>query len=503
VAVTTPVVLLVALAIGAAGGASTASDNPPPVQSTDAFCASVPATANPFVDDDGSTFEAEIECLAESGITTGGPSGLPPNRYGPQLAVTRGQMASFIAREIDTANTLEAGEGVAELAPYDGSNAFSDVADGNVHLAAINRLARVGITAGGPDGRPAHEFGPNLPVTRAQMASFVNRGHALLTGGPLVTTADYFTDDDGDIHEPNINGIASEGIAVGDSVATYRPRAHVTRGQMAAFLIRHLADLEVVGPGPAPPPVTVRFSDGSTLDLVAFTYCYRNTCADGMPPADPPDVGSPEELVIEFPLKGWSFTALFRPAGDACGRVQEVPLTATGEGQFMLRPAGYAGIYDVTLFGQGNGDLFTTFRWATPTDGPLPEPEARLAVVTGLDGQIHSYGVELEVRNLARTPDEARAVITVRAENGEAVTFEATRARRTCLPEGTVYWDGPDDQGLAAAALGEGPFAYEVELVLDGDRYVGTATWPADLIDGYEPSVALDFTPELPALSKQ
>jgi hypothetical protein len=65
-----------------------------------------------------------------------------------------------------------------------------------------------------------------------------------------------------------------------------------------------------------------------------------------------------------------------------------------------------------------------------------------------------------------------------------------------------VYWDGPDDQGLAAAAaLGDGPFTYEVELVLEGTRYVATATWPADEIAGNEPSVALHFTPGLPALS--
>lgn len=117
------------------------------------------------------------------------------------------------------------------------------------------------------------------------------------------------------------------------------------------------------------------------------------------------------------------------------------------------------------------------------------------------DGQVDSYGVELQAGNLARTPSEASATVTVRAENGEAVTFEATRSKQKCLPEGTVYWDGPDAKGLATAALGEGPFTYEVELVLDGVRYVATATWPDDEIVGNEPSVALDFTPDLPALS--
>jgi hypothetical protein len=254
-----------------------------------------------------------------------------------------------------------------------------------------------------------------------------------------------------------------------------------------------------VGPAKEPPPVTVR-SSGRVLELSAYTYCYGSVCADGVPPAEPPEVGNPEEVMVEFPLPGWSFTASFRRAGEECGRIQESALEPAGEGAWFLRPVGYAGTYDVTLFGRGNGDLFVTFRWTTPRDGPLPEPEARLAVLADHDGQVDSYGIELEVRNLARTPREAAATITVRAANGKAITFEAAPSRQRCLPVGTVYWDGPDKQGREAASLGGGPFVYEVELVLDGRRYTGTASWPADEIHGNEPSVALRFRPGLPSL---
>lgn len=250
----------------------------------------------------------------------------------------------------------------------------------------------------------------------------------------------------------------------------------------------------------SPPPVTVRYFDQS-IDLLAWSYCYGSVCADGFPPAEPPDVGSPQEVIVEFPLEGWSFTASFSPTGDECGRVQQMPLESTDGEAFLLRPAGYADTYDVTLFGQGDGDLVVTFRWTTPTDGTLPAPDARLAVLADHDGRVDSYGVELELTNLAHTPREASATITVRAETGEAVTFEASRAEAECLPEGTVYWDGPDDRGLAAAALGDGPFTYEVELVLDGARYLATATWPDEEIVGNEPSVGLHFTPDLPAPS--
>lgn len=249
-----------------------------------------------------------------------------------------------------------------------------------------------------------------------------------------------------------------------------------------------------------PPSVVLTSPDGSTRELEPFTYCYGSVCADGLPPEPLPDVGSPQQLLVGFPLEGWSFTAVFRPAGEDCGREQQVSLARGGDGRFVLRPAGYADTYEVTLFGRGDGDVLVGFKWTTPTDGPLPEPEARLAVLADHDGTVDSYGIELRVENLAQTPDEARAVITVRADDGEQVTFEATRGEAECWPDGTLYWDGPDEMGKEAATVGPGPFTYQVELVLDGERYLAEATWPEDVIEGSEPSVALEFTPDLPAL---
>ena len=219
----------------------------PPSQPTESFCANVATGADSFRDDDGTTFEAVIECLVHSGITAGGPGALPVDRYGPYLPVTRAQMATFIARELDAAKRIESETGVRGLAAFDGANQFVDVAPGNVHLEAINRLSRAGITAGGPEGRPANQFGPNLPVSRAQMAAFIDRGHHLLIGAALGPVSDYFIDDDGHLHETSINGIAVVGIAVGDGRSTFRPQDEVSRGQMAAFLIRHLAVLEEKG----------------------------------------------------------------------------------------------------------------------------------------------------------------------------------------------------------------------------------------------------------------
>lgn len=249
----------------------------------------------------------------------------------------------------------------------------------------------------------------------------------------------------------------------------------------------------------APPLVTITSPDQS-IELSAWSYCYKNGCASGGPPSSPPDVGSPDEVVVQFPLPNWSFIAILTPAGVECGRNQQVPVEPTGDGMFVLRPAGQADTYDVTLFGRGGGSLSVTFRWTTPSDGPLPEPEARAAIITDEDGRPHSYGVELELTNLAETPRQASATITVEADNGNSMTFEAKRAKDRCWPEGTVYWDGPHDKGLEAAKLGDGPFEYTVDVTLDGQRYTGTGTWPADEIRGNEPSISLDFSPNLPGL---
>jgi hypothetical protein len=242
----------------------------------------------------------------------------------------------------------------------------------------------------------------------------------------------------------------------------------------------------------------VRLAD-RTVELQPWSYCYGNGCVDGAPPDPPIDVGDVDEVTFEFPLDDWTFTAIFAEVGPACPRQMSVTVDKGDAQTYALVPAGYAGVYDVTLFGRGNGDLSVSFRWTTPRDGALPTPSASLAVIADHDGRPDSYGVELQIANLVTTPERARAEITVTAANNENVTFRATRADR-CLSEGLVYWDGPDDRGLEAAALGPAPFTYDVVVWLDDVRYTAHATWPTDVIEGNEPSVALDFSPSLPGL---
>ena len=93
----------------------------------------------------------------------------------------------------------------------------------------INRLRAAGITAGCGGTR----YCPDGLVTRGQMATFLSRAYSL-----AATSTDYFTDDTGSVHEPNINRLSASGITHGCSATRFCPNGIVTRGQMAAFLHR-------------------------------------------------------------------------------------------------------------------------------------------------------------------------------------------------------------------------------------------------------------------------
>lgn len=249
-----------------------------------------------------------------------------------------------------------------------------------------------------------------------------------------------------------------------------------------------------------PPPVNVQGGDVE-LSLSAWTACWSNGCYDGAPPNVLPDIGSPGEITIEFPVAGWEFSAMVQPVGVACGRRQSEPLARIGETVHRLEPIGPAGDYEVTLFGRGDGgDLFVSFRWQTVTDGVMPVPAATASILADHDGATDSYGVELPVWNLRETPGSASATVSVTAADGNRHIIEVTRQDSDCS-EGTLYFTAPAAEGLAAAQIGPPPFTYEVILVLDGQTYTGRGTWPEGVDSECNPCVPLTFEPPLPALS--
>jgi hypothetical protein len=168
------------------------------------------APSSSFSDTAGSPFIGDIEWLVGAGITNGCGWG----RFCPAEAVTRAQMASFIAR--------------ADALPSAAQDYFPDDA-GIIFEPDINRVAQAAITNGCGGGM----YCPAAGVTREQMASFLVRALSL-----PATNGDYFADDEASPHEDAINRLAAAGITNGCGPSVYCPSATVTREEMAAFLHR-------------------------------------------------------------------------------------------------------------------------------------------------------------------------------------------------------------------------------------------------------------------------
>ncbi len=125
-------------------------------------------TTDYFWDDNGSTFEDDINAIAADGITQGCGGG----RYCGSVPMRRSEMAAMLA------NALRL--------PQSSTDHFVDD-NGNPLEEAINSIADAGVTLGcnPPDN---DRFCPDLTVSRAQMASFLTRAFdlpAVYIEGPL------------------------------------------------------------------------------------------------------------------------------------------------------------------------------------------------------------------------------------------------------------------------------------------------------------------------------
>jgi hypothetical protein len=188
-----------------------------------------------FDDIEGSAHENEVLCMADLGLTEG-TNASNGESYAPRREVTRAQMASFVARFIEAYNDEELEEG--------DDDRFDDVDPSFEHAENINKLANIDLVEG-TNRSGGDEYDPQSGVTRAQMASFIRRALSFVDDGevnplsePPESDDDYFSDDDGSIHEDNINAIADVGIVEGFEDGDYRPGANVFRDQMASFVMR-------------------------------------------------------------------------------------------------------------------------------------------------------------------------------------------------------------------------------------------------------------------------
>lgn len=173
-----------------------------------------PPPDRPYSDIDGNVHEEAILAISDANVAEGYADGT----FRPYRNVTRGQMATFVARALRLA------------APDADAPTFSDI-KGHVHADAIRAIADEGVAGGYQDGT----FRPDRVVTRSQMATFIARAFDV----PIASAgAPTFSDISRDPHRENIRAVADAGIAAGYPDGTYRPGIAVNRGQMATFLAR-------------------------------------------------------------------------------------------------------------------------------------------------------------------------------------------------------------------------------------------------------------------------
>ena len=163
----------------------------------------------------GHLFAGEVTGLVELGITRG----CTPTTFCPEESVTRGEMAAFLVRALDL-KLLGS--------PTD---SFTDD-DGSTFEADIEILQGHDIT----NGCTTTEFCPTEVVTRGEMAAFLVRAFKFPT-----STHDPFSDDDGTVFESDVAALDASGVTSGCAPQLYCPDRAVTRGEVAAFLIRALA----------------------------------------------------------------------------------------------------------------------------------------------------------------------------------------------------------------------------------------------------------------------
>jgi exo-beta-1,3-glucanase (GH17 family) len=165
-------------------------------------------------------FFTEIGKLAARGITLGCGNG----NYCPAANVTREQMAAFIIRALGNFNP-----------PTPASQRFADVPPSNIFYAFIEQMAVRQITLGCGGGN----YCPTSLVTREQMAAFLIR--ALHAPGyfPPAPAQQRFSDvPPWNPFYAHIEEMAVRQITLGCGGNSYCPTQNVTRGQMAAFLVR-------------------------------------------------------------------------------------------------------------------------------------------------------------------------------------------------------------------------------------------------------------------------
>lgn len=232
----------------------------------------------------GSVHARSIYCILDAGITVGRTA----TSYGPDLPVSRGQMASFLLRML---------EGTTDPVPPADSEGPPDIV-GNTHAPAIRALLGAEVIPV-PDGH----FRPDDPIRRDEMAGWMQGTWWWLTGELVIADGQPFHDLGGNPYAEDVAGLYVHGVVNGKH-AGYDPAGPVTRAQMGSFVARlmvmhadagHVPDIAAVTtttvapttttsspPPDEPPPSGLRHDTAGEAELFALHNEAR--AAAGVPP---------------------------------------------------------------------------------------------------------------------------------------------------------------------------------------------------------------------------
>lgn len=171
---------------------------------------------NPFTDVSTSDYYYDAVLWAvENGVT----NGTSATTFGPNMAVSRAQMVTFLWRA----------HGSPEAT---GTNPFADVSTSDYYYDAVLWAVANGVT----NGTSATTFSPDMDVTRAQAVTFQWRA----AGSPVVSGSS-FGDVATDAYYVNaVTWAVANGITNGTGGNTFSPDVVVSRAQAVTFLYREL-----------------------------------------------------------------------------------------------------------------------------------------------------------------------------------------------------------------------------------------------------------------------
>ncbi len=191
-----------------------------------------------FADDAGLLYERSIDCLYNYNLI----EGYNETEFRPDVLLLRQHSATMLVNFVEQS-------GGADLPVI--ASGFTDIA-GTTHEENINKGFAAGIIKGFADST----FRPQLNVTREQFVSLLVQAAESLGGVFQTDGTDTFSDDNGSVHESNIEKAHDERILVGIPVqdTSFMTQANVTRGEAAHMMANVLRQVLPPEPDFPPPP---------------------------------------------------------------------------------------------------------------------------------------------------------------------------------------------------------------------------------------------------------